>query len=154
MADESPAHFTRLEGEGGRWHWRNALLGTDSRFVPGDAESLPLASLDQVGRQVQEDLLVLDGAREGFPLVAGQRCFPSGWCLDQKLGRPLLEVHAPVPRFTEQVGAATLRLMEGLKPGRTVPDEMSGYKRLGPLREPLLAYLEAYPTREGPSGSP
>ncbi|NTX10951.1 DUF3445 domain-containing protein [Myxococcus sp. CA051A] len=242
MADESPAHFTRLEGEGGRWHWRNALLGTDSRFVPGDAESLPLAPLDWVGRQVQEDLLVLDGAREGFPLVAGQLCFPSGWCLDQKLGRPLLEVHAPVPRFAEQVGAATLRLMEGLKPGRTVtrcnwaltvtdrlcmepraraewlhlfdgltpqnagercflrlerqtlsrlpesgavlftihtylapvagevptperrrrlaqvlrtvPDDMSGYKRLGPLREPLLAYLEAPPTGEGPSESP
>lgn len=242
MAEQSPGHFTRREGEDGRWHWRNGLLGAEATFHPGDADSLPLAPLDWVGRQVQEDLLVLDGTRQGFPLVAGQLCFPSGWCLDEKLGRPLLEVHAPVPRFAEQVGAATLRLMDGLKPGRTVtrcnwaltvtdrlcmeprsrgewlhlfegltpqnagercflrlerqtlsrlpesgailftihtylapvagevptperrhrlaqvlrtvPDDMSGYKRLGPLREPLLAWLEAPCASKDASGSP
>jgi len=36
-------------------------LGETTTFTPGDAATLPLAPLDWVGRQVQEDLLVLDG---------------------------------------------------------------------------------------------
>jgi hypothetical protein len=119
MARQHPGHFT-LEVDGGRWHWRNHLLGTETRFTPGEADSLPRAPLDWLGLQVQEDLLVLDGTREGLPLVAGQLCFPALWCLDEKLGRPLFEVHAPVPHLNAQLGAATLRLMAGLKAGRSV----------------------------------
>ncbi|WXH30040.1 hypothetical protein WA016_04010 [Myxococcus stipitatus] len=229
LAADFPERFS-LREEGPTWEWRNSPADTRTALTPGDAGSLPLAPLDWVGRQVQEDLLVLDGTREGFPLVAGQLCFPSGWCLADKVGRSLLDVHAPVPRFAEQMGNPTLRLLEGLKPGRTVtrcnwaftvterlcmepsafeqwrhlfegitpenagercflrlerqtlsrlpetgailftihtyrapvagevptaehrrrlahvlrtvPDDMSGYKRLAPLREPLLAYLE------------
>jgi hypothetical protein len=118
MARQHPRHFA-LTVDGGRWHWRNHLLGTQTAFTPGEG-GLPHAPLDWIGRQVQEDLLVLDGRREGLPLVAGQLCFPSMWCLDEKLGRSLLEVHAPVPHLNAKLGAATLRLMEGLKPGRTV----------------------------------
>jgi dimethylamine monooxygenase subunit A len=119
MAEEHPRHFElRVEGE--RWHWRNHLLGTEAAFTPGEPGSLPLAPLDWLGRQVQEDLLLMDGTREGMPLVAGQLCFPAVWCLDEKLGRSMLEVHAPVPRFAEQLGASTLRLMERLKPERSV----------------------------------
>lgn len=119
MAREHPRHFT-LEVEGGRWCWRNGLLGTETRFTPGDPGSLPHAPLDWLGRQVQEDLLLMDGTREGLPLVAGQLCFPSMWCLDDKLGRSVLDIHAPVPGFVSKLGAATTRLMEGLKPGRAV----------------------------------
>jgi hypothetical protein len=230
MARQSPGHFALEVEEGGRWRWRNPLLGTEAVFTPGDPGSLPRAPLDWLGRQVQEDLLLLDGTREGLPLVAGVLCFPSGWSLEEKLGQPLLAVHAPVPRFGEKLGASTLKLMEGLKAGRsvtrcnwaltvtdrldlepwtwpewehlyegltpenagqrcflrlerqtltrmpetgailftihtyrapvateaptperrrrlasvlrTVPPDMAGYKRLGPLMEPLLAYLE------------
>ncbi|WP_426755728.1 heme-dependent oxidative N-demethylase family protein [Myxococcus sp. Y35] len=119
MARQSPEHFA-LEVEGERWRWRNRLLGTQTDFTPGDAASLPLAPLDWFGRQVQEDLLLLDGTREGFPLVAGQLCFPSGWCLPDKLGLPLLAVHEPVPQFNAKLGTSTLKLMDGLKPGRPV----------------------------------
>ncbi|MFL5359083.1 heme-dependent oxidative N-demethylase family protein [Archangium sp.] len=111
-----------VEGTGGgeRWHWRNLLLGTGTRFTPGREDSLPLAPLDWLGRQVQEDLLLMDGTREGLPLVAGSLCFPSGWCLDEKLGRPVLDIHTPVPGFGAKLGASTVRLMRGLKPGRPV----------------------------------
>ncbi|MBN1206502.1 MAG: DUF3445 domain-containing protein [Myxococcaceae bacterium] len=119
MAEQHPRHF-ELRVEGARWRWRNHLLGTETRFTPGEPGSLPHAPLDWLGRQVQEDLLLTDGTREGMPLVAGQLCFPSAWCLDDKLGRSMSEVHAPVPRFNEQLGASTLRLMERLKPERTV----------------------------------
>ncbi len=119
MARHHPEHFA-LAVDGERWHWRNHLLGTEATFTPGDAGTLPHAPLHWLGRQVQEDLLVMDGTREGMPLVAGLLCFPSGWCLDDKLGRSMLEVHAPVPEFAEKLGRSTLRLMEGLKPGRSV----------------------------------
>ncbi|HEX8440053.1 DUF3445 domain-containing protein [Archangium sp.] len=119
LARQHPQHFS-LEVEGERWRWRNHLLGTETRFTPGEADSLPRAPLDWLGLQVQEDLLVLDGTREDLPLVAGQLCFPSMWSLDEKLGRSLMEVHAPVPGLNAQLGAATQRLMQGLKAGRSV----------------------------------
>lgn len=119
MARQQPRHFA-LAVDGERWHWRNHLLGTATRFTPGEADSLPLPPLDWLGRQVQEDLLLMDGTREGLPLVAGQLCFPAMWSLEEKLGRSLLDVHVPVPGFNEKVGRATVKLMEGLKPGRSV----------------------------------
>jgi hypothetical protein len=123
LARQSPQCFAldvEGPGEGGRWHWRNLLLGTEARFTPGRDDSLPLAPLEWLGRQVQEDLLLMDGTREGLPLVAGCLCFPSMWCLDEKLGRPVLDIHAPVPGFGAKLGASTVRLMQGLKPGRPV----------------------------------
>jgi dimethylamine monooxygenase subunit A len=120
MARQHPEHFTLERAADGRWHWTNRLLGTHTRFTPGDGASLPHAPLDWLGREVQEDLLLMDGTREGLPLLAGQLCFPSGWCLEEKLGRPVLEVHGPVPRFNAQLGGSTVKLMQGLKPGRAV----------------------------------
>ncbi len=119
LARQHPRHFS-LDVEGERWCWHNHLLGTRTLFTPGDAGSLPHAPLDWFGRQVQEDLLLVDGTREGLPLVAGQLCFPSMWCLDEKMGRSLLDIHAPVPSFVSKLGASSTRLMEGLKPGRPV----------------------------------
>lgn len=119
MARQHPRHFA-LEVEGGSWHWTNRLLGTQTRFTPGDTGSLPLAPLDWVGRQVQEDLLLMDGSREGLPLMAGQLCFPAGWCLGDKLGQPVLLVHGPVPHFARTIGDSTVKLMQGLKAGRPV----------------------------------
>lgn len=119
MAEQHPRHFS-LEREGAWWSWENRLAGTRARFVPGEEGGLPQAPLDWLGRQVQEDLLVMDGTREGLPLVAGQLCFPSGWCLEEKMGRAVLDIHGPVPHFGEALGGSTVKLMKGLKPGRPV----------------------------------
>jgi dimethylamine monooxygenase subunit A len=119
MARHHPRHFA-LTVDGERWHWRNHLLGTEATFTLGEAPSLPRAPLDWLGLQVQEDLLLLDGRREGLSLVAGQLCFPSMWSLDEKLGRSLFDIHAPVPGLNKQLGPSTLNLLERLKPGRSV----------------------------------
>jgi hypothetical protein len=116
-----PRDFRLDEGvAGGRWRWENRRLGTQVTFVPGDASTLPLPPLAWLGGQVQEDLLVLDGAAPGWLLVAGVLCFAAGWCLDDKLGRPLLEVHEPVPGYAEQLGQRVDALMERLKAERPV----------------------------------
>jgi hypothetical protein len=119
LAEDWPEHFALTEGP--RWRWENRLTGESLAFRPGEGADLPHAPIDWAGRQVQEDVLVLSGdAAAGFPLIAGQLCFANRWCLDDKIGRPLIEIHAPVPGFAEQVGRSTGLLMERLKVGRPV----------------------------------
>ena len=113
--------FASLSEDGDRWTWVTRLPGGRTAFRLGDTGSLPHEPLDWVGRQVVEDLILLSGdAAAGFPVTAGQLCFPNDWSLPDKLGRPLLGVHAPVPGFARQAGDATLRLLERLRPGRPV----------------------------------
>lgn len=117
LARHHSQHFT-LARSAERWTWTNHLLGAEVAFTLGDPASLPLPPLDWLGRQVQEDLLIMAGDVEaGTPLVAGQLCFAAGWCLDDKLGRPFLAIHDPVPQFAERIGRASNLLMERLKPG-------------------------------------
>jgi hypothetical protein len=119
MARHHPERF-RLECAGARWAWHNALLGTVTTFTLGDATTLPGEPLWWLGGQVQEDLILLDGAAAGTPLVAGHLCFAAGWCLDDKLGQSFLAIHGPVPGFAEQIGRSSDLLMQRLKPGHPV----------------------------------
>jgi hypothetical protein len=117
MARHHPQHFA-LRSAGDRWTWTNRLLGTVTAFTLGDPGTLPLPPLDWLGRQVQEDLILMaeDGAT-GTPLVAGHLCFGAGWCLDDKMGRSFLAIHAPVPLFAERIGRSSDLLMQRMKPG-------------------------------------
>lgn len=117
MARHYPVHFA-LVTAGNRWTWMNRLLGTETSFIFGDAATLPLPPLDWMGRQVQEDLCVMDGNQPGTPLVAGHLCFAAGWCLDDKLGSSFLAIHDPVPLFAERIGRSADLMMQRIKPGR------------------------------------
>lgn len=117
MARHHPQHFA-LRCDGDRWTWENRLLGTTLAFTLGDAATLPLSPLDWLGRQIQEDLLLMaeDGER-GTPLVAGHLCFASGWSLDDKMGQSFLLIHEPVPVFAERIGRPADLLMQRMKVG-------------------------------------
>ncbi len=117
MARFYPEHFA-LTTDGDRWRWTNRLLGTEMAFTLGDPATLPLPPLDWIGRQVQEDLCVMDGNDPGSPLVAGHLCFASGWCLDDKMGRSFLAIHGPVPLFAEKIGRPADLMMQRVKAGR------------------------------------
>jgi hypothetical protein len=120
LARSYPQHFA-LEVVGDTWAWQNRLRDAATRFRLGDTDGLGVAPIDWLGRQVQEDLLLLSGdAEAGFPLAAGQLCFANHWCLDDKMGLPLLAIHRPVPGYAEQVGRPTDLLMARLKDGRPV----------------------------------
>ena len=120
-ARDWPDHF-RLDRAGEWWTWENRLRGETTRFRLGDAETLPRPPLDWLGRQFQEDLILMAAGANGEAAVcvAGTLCFGSGWCLGDKIGRPFLNVHAPVPGFGAGPGAASDLLLRRLKPGRPV----------------------------------
>jgi dimethylamine monooxygenase subunit A len=61
-----------------------------------DADAPPLRTASLL---VQEDLILMRRGEDGWRLAAGSLCFPSSWSLVEKFGRPLHEIHAPVPGF-------------------------------------------------------
>ncbi len=117
LARFSPGEFS-LRPDGNHWHWQNRLLNKETTFTFGDADTLPVEPLDWVGRQVQEDLVLLAGA--DLSLVGGQLCFGNGWCLDEKLGLPFWQIHAPIVPIVEPMMRAAQKLMERLLVGRPV----------------------------------
>ncbi len=89
----------------------------DSRLA---AHGSGLHPLDAAGRAVQEDLCVLV-LRDGAPhLDAASLCFPSYWRLADKLGRPLADVHGPVPHYADELAAKVNGFLGRLAPGRMV----------------------------------
>jgi len=91
---------------------RDAVIerGTGSRFSR-DSEPTPLAL---AGRLVQEDFCLLQRQGDRYMLTAAVLCFPAHWFLSEKIGRPLIGIHEPVPGFAEQLGAPIERLFDKL----------------------------------------
>ena len=112
-----PQHF-RLAKDGDRWRWANELTGERTSFGFGDRASLPCEPLDWIGRQVQDDLVLLSSDASAT-FVGGQLCFANGWAIDDRLGKPFLEIHRHTPSATMGSVHAGARLLETLKPGRT-----------------------------------
>lgn len=78
----------------------------------------PLHPLDLCGRLVQEDLCVLQEEGGAYRLIGATLCSPSCWRLADKIGRPLAEVHAPVPGYAETLERPVDQFFAHLKPGR------------------------------------
>lgn len=117
-AGQYPQHFT-LTRSGPDWHWQNHLLHEETRFTIGDTNTLPQTPLDWVGRQIQEDLVILS-ADGSATLVAGQLCFPNGWCLDDKFGQPFLGIHQPAPALVQPTLQAAHKLLERIPVHRPI----------------------------------
>ena len=65
-----------------------------TRAPDGATPPLKTASL-----LVQEDLVLMRRGEAGWRLVVASLCFPSSWSLEEKFGRPLEDIHTPVPGF-------------------------------------------------------
>jgi hypothetical protein len=76
--------------------------------------------LEAAGRAVQEDLCVLVPDGGGFVLGAACVCFPSHWRLADKVGLPVAAIHAPVPRYDEELAAKVDGFIARLRPGTVV----------------------------------
>ena len=92
------------------------VLRPDGVTVPVRRED-PLGTL---GRLVQQDFCLMqkpEGADEHV-LTGAVLCFPAGWTLAQKLGRPLIRIHRPVKPYDADLAKRVQRLFDGVQPGR------------------------------------
>ena len=82
--------------------------------LPSGLADAPLVAASLL---IQEDLILMRRNDSGWRLVAGSLCFPSSWLLVEKFGRPLQEIHAPVPGFGPGTRPAELinRMFDGLQ---------------------------------------
>jgi dimethylamine monooxygenase subunit A len=98
----------------------------DFKFAPAsvtrpDGVSVPVDPGDPfgtVGRLVQADVCLLEKRGDEHVLTGAVLVFPSGWTLGQKIGRPLMRIHAPVAPYDAETGRRVERLFDGLRPGR------------------------------------
>jgi len=86
----------------------------DGRAVALD-RARPLRSL---GLLVQEDFCILQKPQgsDEHVLTGAVLCFPSSWTLADKLGKPLLRIHAPVASYDAQMGARVQRMFDAIRP--------------------------------------
>jgi len=92
-------------------------------FVAASGESWnidvpPLHPLDMAGRLVAEDLCLLQASDEGYRLIGASLCFPNRWRLEEKIGRPLDVIHAPVPGLAPALERPIKHFFAALKPDR------------------------------------
>lgn len=104
---ELPERHLRVLPEGA------AAVAEAVRYLTGtDATPLEAAAL------LEPDWVVLAGEEgRGHVLLGGAVVFPSGWALEEKIGRPLAEVHAPVPGLQSSLGAQIDTFLGRLAPG-------------------------------------
>lgn len=78
-------------------------------------EPLP-RSLAELPLLMAEDVAIMQVEGEREWLAFGHICLPSSWRLEDKIGRPFLEVHRPVPGFPEHGAAALVRSLTSRGP--------------------------------------
>ncbi len=72
----------------------------------------------EAGRGLEPDWVLLQPDAAGcLRVVAGVVCFPSQWSLPEKAGRPVEEVHAPVPGLNQALGRGIDTFLARLAPG-------------------------------------
>ncbi len=109
LAEHLPAWFPALYRRDG------AAITVAGRRVDLDAPEPPLAIAASL---VQEDLVLMRRGPEHWRLAAASLSFPSAWLLAEKFGRPMHEVHGPVPGFGAGTRNAMLieRMFDNLRP--------------------------------------
>jgi dimethylamine monooxygenase subunit A len=75
-------------------------LATNEVWYIEDFENNPL---DLAGRLVQEDLCIMQYESGKYLLSAASLCFPHHWRLREKLGKPVSQIHDPVPGYSENL---------------------------------------------------
>jgi dimethylamine monooxygenase subunit A len=114
LADHLPRHHA------GTFRAADGTLHNLATGETWDVARPPLHPLDLAGRLVQEDfcLLVPDGGC--YVLAGASLAAPARWRLADKLGKPLVAVHAPVPGYDSTLGIPVDRLFATMKPDRIV----------------------------------
>ncbi|MEH6524693.1 MAG: DUF3445 domain-containing protein [Sneathiella sp.] len=95
---------------------QNTFPDTASQ-VPPKSPEIPIVT---AARQVQEDLVLMQESDNGYILTAACVCFPTGWNLREKIGKPIMAIHEPIPELNERIGSSIDRFFQNLKEGKKV----------------------------------
>ncbi|WP_299558418.1 DUF3445 domain-containing protein [uncultured Sulfitobacter sp.] len=93
----------------------------ETRVHCPDGRSVDLDQYDPLGtlgRLVQEDIVLMRKQGPEHVLVDAVLCFPASWRLDEKIGKPLVGIHAPVPEYDGDLARRVQRLFDGVRVGR------------------------------------
>ena len=90
------------------------LVADAKGFQANQDDAEPLLS---AGRSISDDLLLLapDAKTQNWVLKAGLLAFPSHWALHEKMGRPMSDIHAPVPGYAKTLEAPVNRFLHAMK---------------------------------------
>ena len=86
----------------------------DGRIVYRNAH----APLESTARLVEEDLCLMEPRDGAYRLTAASVASPSYWRLSDKLGKELLDIHAPVAGLKERIGRRMRHFFQNLEVGR------------------------------------
>ncbi|MGN6467281.1 MAG: heme-dependent oxidative N-demethylase family protein [Rhizobiaceae bacterium] len=93
LIDYLPARFPDIYRRAGD----TMHIGPSGRTIDLSGHGEP--ALKMAARLVQEDLVLMRRSEEGWRLAAASLSFPSSWSLAEKFGKPLRDIHRPVPQF-------------------------------------------------------
>ena len=77
-----------------------------------------LPPLQAASLWVQDDICVLEPRDQTYILSAASLCAPSSWHLQEKIGRPIGDIHAPVPELNRKLSAQINHVFTKLSPLR------------------------------------
>lgn len=86
--------------------------------VRPDGGEVPIDRADPMGtlgHLVQEDLCLMEKQGDAHVLSAAVLCFPASWRLSDKIGRPLVGIHDPVPDYDDDLARRVQRLFDGVR---------------------------------------
>jgi hypothetical protein len=98
-------------------------LAIQMETLPKDSAGIfrnlgPMERCRKLGENWEADFLLMRPDEKGvFRLYGGSLCFPSHWDLREKLGRSMMEIHAPVPTLNETLGRQIDGFLRLIKPG-------------------------------------
>lgn len=111
----------------------------------------PARPLVTLGRLCQEDFCLMQPGPGGEHVLTGAiLCFPAGWVLAEKIGRPLMRIHRPVRPYTQDIGRRVQRLFDAIRPDRPLWRANAHHSR-APLFHPVS---EAVPKTPGQLAMP
>ncbi len=95
-----------------------------------DHDASPHEQLLSLGRAWEPDFAWMHPDDHGtHRLIGGVVCFPSSWALREKLGKPMLEIHMPVPGLNEMLARKIESFFAKQIPGEVWVRENTNYSR-------------------------
>lgn len=88
-----------------------AITCPDGRKVDPNLQ----APFDTLAVLFQEDFVILQKQDDAHILTAALLCFPASWSLSEKFGRPLTEIHDPVPDYDAGVARSVERMFSAIR---------------------------------------